>query len=347
MIKLSAADSDAAVRPAVLIGIVVGLAAAVCVMLLAFSAPPIHSGPHDVPVAVSGPETAVTGLRTALNERRPGAFELQVYPGVEQVAAAIEDRDVVGGISITQEGVEVRTASAAGAPYVTLVRDLGSGLAAEGMTVTYVDVVPLTSDDPTGAGLAALALPLAIGGTISAALLARLLRQRAALRVAGSVAFSVLTGLATTAVLQYWLGAVDGSYWATAAGVAVGIAAISLTVLGLESLLGSPGIVIGALSMVLVANPLSAIATGPAWLPQPWGDIGQFLPVGAGGTVIRSAAFFGGGGSGQALLVLSAWIALGLTLLASSARRQTTNIGSRPRARAGASTRLTETGRSG
>jgi len=321
MLQRSSANTGTTPRPAVLIGAVVGLAAAICLMLLAFSAPPINSGPHDLPLAVSGPAAAVNRLQDALDEKSPGGFAVEVRADAEDVTRAIEDRDAVGGIAMTAEGVEIKTASAAGRPYVTLLHDVGQGLENEGLTVAYVDVVPLTDDDPTGAGIAALALPLAIGGTISAALLATVFRHRRALRVAGSIAFSVITGLATTAILQYWLGAVDGPYWATAAGVGVGIAAISLTVLGLESLLGYAGVAVGALTMVLVANPLSAIATGPEWLPQPWGDVGQLLPIGAAGTVIRSAAFFDGAGAGDALLVLCGWMVLGLLLLASPTRR--------------------------
>ena len=320
MLKRSSPETEAAARPGALIGVVVGLAGAICLMLLAFSAPPMHSGPHDLPVAVSGPEPAVTQLQASLDEKSPGALDVTVYREGD-VTRAIEDRDAVGGISLTEQGAEILTASAAGTPYPAVLRGLGDGLTAEGLTVTYTDVVPLTRDDPMGAGVAALALPLAIGGTISAALLSVLLRRRRTLRVAGSLVFSAVTGLATIAILQYWLGAVDGTYWGTAAGVALGIAAISLTVLGLESLLGYAGIALGALTMVFVANPLSGMATGPAWLPQPWGDIGQLLPIGAAGTVIRSAAFFGGAGSQQAVVVLGVWIALGLVLLALPGRR--------------------------
>ena len=313
--KRSPADTEVGARPAVLVGVVVGLGAVICLMLLAFSAPPMHSGPHEVPLAVSGPGPEVSRLQDALDEKSPHAFQVTAYAHDDEVTAAIGDRDAVGGISFTPAGVTVKTASAAGVPYATVLHTVGDELAADGMAVTYTDVVPLTGDDPTGAGIAALALPLALGGTVSAALLTTLLPHRRALRVAGSAVFAALTGLAVTAILQQWLGAVAGNYWGTAAGVGLGIVAISLTVLGLESLLGYAGIAVGALTMVFVANPLSALATGPAWLPQPWGDIGQLLPIGAAGTVIRSAAFFDGAGSEQALLVLGSWIALGLALL--------------------------------
>jgi len=335
VITPSNADTKPPAGPPVLAGVILGLTAAICLMLLAFSTPTIHSGPRDLPLAVSGPEPAISHLHTALEEKNPGAFMVTTYASVDEATAAIKDRDAVGGISIAQDGrVTIQTASAAGSPYASLLRNIGSGLAAGGQAVvTYADVVPLTSDDPAGSGLAALALPLAFGGTASAVIVATLFRRSRILCVLGSVAFSVLAGLAATAILQYWLGAIDGPFWATAAGVGLGIAAISLTVLGLESLLGYAGAGIGALIMVFIANPLSGIATGPAWLPQPWGEIGQFLPIGAAGTVIRSAAFFDGAGSGHALLVLAAWIVFGLILVALSTRRESHPAGPRTQRR--------------
>lgn len=68
--------------------------------------------------------------------------------------------------------------------------------------------------------------------------------------------------------------------------------------------------------MMFVANPLSGMATGWQWLPQPWGAIGQQLPIGAAGTALRSVAFFDGTGMTHALIVLVCWAAAGLLLIA-------------------------------
>ncbi|HLS76704.1 MAG TPA: ABC transporter permease [Nocardia sp.] len=306
--------------PRALLAVVLGLTAAVCLMLLAFAAPALNSGPHDLPLAVSGPEAAVQQLRDTLTERDPGAFALTTYTDPEAVAEAIEARAAIGGISFTDAGTIVQTASAAGSPYAGLLKTVGAGLEADGLPVTYIDVVPLPAGDPAGSGISALALPLAFGGMASAAVLVTLFNRSRALRVTGAMVFSALAGIAATAVL-HGMGALGGMFWPTAAGVGLGIAAISLTVLGLESLLGFAGLGIGGLAMVFIANPLSGVATGPDWLPRPRGAIGQSLPIGAAGTVIRSAAFFDCAGSGRSVLVLLGWIALGLILVALSARR--------------------------
>jgi hypothetical protein len=85
-------------------------------MLLAFAAPAINSGPHDLPLAVAGPEQAVAQVTGALAERSPGAFEVTSHASADEVTAAIEQRDAIGGIVLGADGVTIEIASAAGAP---------------------------------------------------------------------------------------------------------------------------------------------------------------------------------------------------------------------------------------
>jgi hypothetical protein len=74
----------------------------------------------------------------------------------------------------------------------------------------------------------------------------------------------------------------------------------------LEELLGERGIALGALTMVFVGNPFSAVGSAPELLPQPVGGIGQLLPPGAGGNLLRSTGFFDGAGAGGHVAVLAA-----------------------------------------
>lgn len=60
--------------------------------------------------------------------------------------------------------------------------------------------------------------------------------------------------------------------------IALSIAAISLTLLGLEWLFGTPGLGGGAAVMMLLGNPLSGLASAPEMLPGGWGALGQLLP---------------------------------------------------------------------
>jgi hypothetical protein len=54
-------------------------------------------------------------------------------------------------------------------------------------------------------------------------------------------------------------------------------------------------------------------------LPTPAGAIGQLLPPGAGGNLLRSTGFFDGAAAGQHVAVLAAWAIAGLACLAIAA----------------------------
>lgn len=321
-----------------LVGVVLGLVGAVCLMVLAFLAPAINAGPHDLPIAVSGPEQAVTAVTSALDAADPDAFDVTVHDSTASVEDAVHGRDAVGGISIEADGsVTITTAGGAGTPYAALLGSVGEGLTAQGMTVTTHDVAPLTEDDPNGTGLSALAMPLAFGGMISAVLLSTVLKGRPVLRIVGAVLASLAVGFAVVAILQFGFGSVDGSYVRTSLALALGTSAISLFVLGMESLFGFAGLGIGGALMMFVGNPLSGMATGWQWLPSPWGFIGQLLPIGASGTLVRSAAFFDGQGAGMEIIVLSCWAVggaglLGLSVLRSRRRTDRAAVAAHPHA---------------
>jgi len=93
------------------------------------------------------------------------------------------------------------------------------------------------------------------------------------------------------------------------------VLAIAATVNGLAALFGRAGLLAGALTMVFIGNPLSAVAAGPEMLPTPAGDVGQLLPPGAGGNLLRSTAFFDGAAAGGHVAVLAAWALAGLSCL--------------------------------
>lgn len=164
------------------------------------------------------------------------------------------------------------------------------------------------------------ALPLVLGGIIAAAALTQLVRSGAQ-RMIGAVTFAITGGLALAAVLQYWLGSFEGSYLGNAGVIAMSIAAISLTLLGLEWLLGTAGLALGGAVMMLLGNPLSGMTSAPEMLPNGWGTLGQLLPPGAAGTALRSVSFFDGAGAARPLVVLACWLLAGVALCGLGALR--------------------------
>lgn len=183
------------------------------------------------------------------------------------------------------------------------------------VTVTVTDVVPLAASDPRGAGLAAAAFPLVLGGMIGAGALSFAVHGSRR-RLVGLAIYAPVAGLVLTGVLEGMYGALQGNFWLNAAAFAAAVAAISAPILGLRTLIGTAGMGIGAAFMMLVANPISAATVPVEFLAAPWGAIGQWLPPGAAATLVRTLSYFPAADTSFPWLVLAAWIAGGLALMA-------------------------------
>ncbi len=186
---------------------------------------------------------------------------------------------------------------------------------------TVVDLAPGTERDPRASTLASLALPLTLLGIV-VALLAFYTARTARERVGLILGAATVSGLLGALYAQTVLDALPGAWLAIAGVVTLTVAAIAAFVAGLASHVGRPGIGIGAVLMMLVANPWSGITSAPHLLPEPAGTIGQLLPTGAAGNLLRSVAYFDGAAAGPYLVVLGAWAVAGLALIATAALRR-------------------------
>ncbi|MFE5509984.1 hypothetical protein ACFQ9J_05105 [Streptomyces sp. NPDC056529] len=307
--------------PRKLAAVLLGLTAVVVLMLCAFALPGVNGGPHQVPLGVTGPQAAAQAFEEKLDGPE---WDVTVYEDTAALTTAIREREVAGGLALGTGGIDVYTATA-GAPTATgALTALGNAAAAQQQVkATVHDLVPFPGDDPRGAGLAAAGLPLVFGGIFPAVVLTRLFPGHSGLRTrfTGVVLFSLLAGLAVAGFLQYGTGSLAGNYWLTGLGLGLGMAALSMTFIGLESLAGFAGLGAGAAVMMLLGNPLSGLGSGPYWLPSGWSTLGQVLPPGASGSLLRSLAFFDGTGAAVPALTLAAWVALGLVLLLIADRR--------------------------
>jgi hypothetical protein len=305
-------------------GAVALLTVIISVLLTAFAWPSVRSSVHDVPIAVAGPAAAAQQVTAALDQRLPGGFEITRVDSGAAAEQLIRDREVYGAIDLSTGTPQVITASAASATIAQTLQQIAAGLSqaqpGAAAPIATRDVVALPADDPRGAGLSAGALPLVMGGLLAAVLLTNLIKG-AARRVTGALVFAVTGGLAMTAILQFWFGSLDGSYLLNAGAIALTIGATSMTLLGLESLLGYPGFGLGSVLMMLVGNPFSGATSAPEMLPGWGGALGQLLPPGAGGQLLRSTAFFDGNGAAHSIVVLVAWLAVGVALSVAGAVR--------------------------
>jgi hypothetical protein len=299
------------------LGVAVLVVALQAIMVAAFAWPAANLEPRDLPVVVAGPAPAAEAFAARLAQARPGAFEVATAPDAAAADRRLLDREAYGAFLLGPDGLAGVHLASAASPTAAQVLTQVAQAAGEGRPVPVEDVVPAAPGDPRGAGLAAALLPLILTSLAAGALLAFAVRGRPA-RVLGVVAYAVLAGLAVTAIVQWWLDALPGDYLANAAVVGLVALAMAAAVAGLGTLLGAGGVALAALAVFLLGNPLSGLTSAPELLPQPWGMVGQFLPPGAGGTLLRSVAFFDGAGAAVSGWVLGAWAGVGLVLAAAT-----------------------------
>jgi hypothetical protein len=285
-------------------------------VLTLFAWPNARLAPRDLPIGVAGPAVAAAPVEQRLGQQR-GKFDVHRYSDEGAARSAIEDRQVYGAIVATPQGARVLTSSAASAAVAQLLTHAAAEL---GERATVADVVPAS---PRANALAASVLPLVLAGIVTG-LVAAAITPRPLERAGLVLVGSTLAGLAAATVVQSWLDVIEGHWVVNAGAFALTVLAIAAVVAGLESLIGKAGAALGALTMVLIGNPFSGVATAPEMLPQPVGAIGQLLPPGAGGNLVRSTGFFDGAGAGGHLAVLVAWAVFGLAALVTvtNARRQ-------------------------
>ncbi|WP_375384170.1 hypothetical protein [uncultured Microbacterium sp.] len=304
-----------------------GLAGSVIVALIvmAFVWPIATADPRDLPIAVSGPAAQVDALETALGEKTDGLFAYTEVVDRDAAVAAIEDRSVYGAIVLGQVP-EVLTAGAANvnvAQQLTslaaqLQQQLAAQVAAAGgdasqVKVSVSDIVPLSADDPNGAGLAVASFPLVLGGMLGGILVA-LLVVGTWRRVTALVVYGVAAGLGVTAILQPWFGILQGDFLVNALAIGLAMFATAALIVGLNALIGRAGIAVGAIITILVANPISSATLPHQFLAGPWGDIGQFFVPGAASTLVRSLSYFPAADTSAQWLTLVAWAVAGLLL---------------------------------
>ncbi|MQY11387.1 hypothetical protein SRB5_15030 [Streptomyces sp. RB5] len=294
-----------------MIAVILLLPIVVALAVWAFAWPAAHQAPRHLPVGVAGPAAAQLEQRFAGQE---GAFEVTRYADEAAARDAIEARDIYGAVVTGPDGPTVLTATAA-SPAVAQLLTTAAG---EGAAVE--DVVAAPAADPRGAALAASALPLALAGVVSGALVTLLgLHGR---RTAGAlVGGAALLGLVAAALAHSWLHILTGNWWAEAGVFGLIALAGGSVVAGIAAHVGPRGIALGAVLVILLGNGFSGLTSAPEMLPRPVGAIGQWLPPGAGGTLLRSVAFFDGNAVAAPLLALGLWVVAGMALVALRAKQ--------------------------
>ena len=309
MSTASATPTRAHRRRLVAVVVLVPLLAALA--LWAFAWPAARTAPRDLPLGVAGPTAATAQVERQL-EHRQGAFEIHRYADEAAARDAIEDRTVYGAVVVTPQGPELLTASAASPTVAQLLQQaVGPQASAEGRQLRTVDVVAAPENDPRGAALNASVLPLALAG-IAAGSVVTMAGLRGLRAVAALIGAAALVGAAAAGIAHSWLGVLTGNWWTEAGVLGLATLAVSAAVAGLAALFGQAGLGIAAGTVMLFGNPFSGAPSAPQMLPEPVGTFGQWLPPGAGTTLLRSVSFFDGAAATGPALTLTWWASLGL-----------------------------------
>jgi hypothetical protein len=291
-----------------------------------------HQDPRDIAVGVVAPAGQAAAVTDRLNGLHGSPLAAETVPDEAAGRARLHDGTLAAVVVVDPSGTQDRllVSSARGASLATAVEQVAQQVEAQqGRTVTTTDVVPLQDGDARGLTGFYLTIGWLVGGYLVASLLgvakgARPAnRRRAVIRLGAMVPYAVVSGLAGALVVDQWLGALTGHFWALAGvGVLLVLSSAAVT-MALQVLFGTIGIGLTVLLFVVLGNPSAGGAYQSELLPGLWRTVGQALPNGAGTTALREIVYFGGHGAAPHVWLIAAWAVAGtvVALAASSLRR--------------------------
>lgn len=271
--------------------------------------------PNGLPVALAGAGPAAAPLEARL---AAGGFTVVRRASEAEAEAAVRGREAYGALVLGPEGVERALVARAGSvPAAQIVE----GIARQAGAREVRDLAPLPEGDPRGVTLNLLVLPLVVTGVLTALVALGLIPEVGLVaRVALALAAAALGGGVAVGVVKA-LDALDGSFLALAGLSALLVTAIALTASGLIRLIGPAGTAVPFLLFLMLGNPAAGLGSAPELLPTPWMEVGRLLPPGAAGSALRGTAGFDGAGVLWPVVVLLAWVAVGIALNAVADRR--------------------------
>lgn len=301
----------------------------VSAILTIFAWPVATSTPKNIPVGVTAVQPGlIQGLKVQFEEQQPGVFNFIEYKDLDAAKAAIAHREVYGALVLTQTP-QMLVASGASPAMTQILTSMSVQLGAQLTSANGIqvinfaveDVAPLGTKDPRGLGLNAGSLPLIIAGIV-VGLLGSMRLRKTGQRFAVAGIAGTLAAFAMVAILNLWLGSLLGNYFLEVLVVAVGIAAVSLCVMGAAALAGRAGM-LGVIGLFfIIGNPISAVGLPQELYPTGLGAFGQYLPLGAEVNLLRRISYFPEASTVTQWAVMGAWLAVGALLVVIAGMRK-------------------------
>lgn len=276
-----------------------------------------HLEPHEVPVAVVGPDGAADRLGTMLDKRSDGAFDLTAYENEQAAQEALLERDVDGVFVPGQGGAKLIIAGANGQIENSALKEVFQGVGhATGQPVTVKDVRPLPADDSAGVSSIFLVIATVIPAVILAVMFAFALPKAGSGQRLGLLAVgSIVVGGANAWVAAGLTGALVGAPWELWGLSSLLVFTVSSVTAGALRVAGPPAAGLFALLIIPIGVPASGGPIGPQFIPQWYATLGEWLPVSAAINAIRNTVYFDGNALGFPLLILGLWLLAGLVLV--------------------------------
>jgi hypothetical protein len=285
-----------------------------------------HSpAPHRIKLAVVGPQATVDQL----DEISGSPLDAITVADEAEARQRILERTATAGLVLDTGGTTdtLLVASAGGPALATAVQGVITKVeAAQGRTVNTVDLVAPESGDARALTGFYTVVGWLVGGYLAAAALgvARGARpatlQRTAIRLGAMVPYAILSGLGGALIIDQWLHALTGHFFALWwIGAMLTFAAATVT-MAFQVLFGVIGVGVTVLIFVILGNPSAGGAYQAELLPTFWRVIGGNIPNGAGTEAIRDFVYFDGHATLRPVLVIAIWGVAGLlvTLTASA-----------------------------
>jgi len=302
----------------------------VSTILTIFAWPLATATPKNIPVGITStvPNLA-QGVQTQFDQQQPGAFKFIEYKDLAAAKAAISHREVYGALVLTDKPqmLIATGASPAMAQLLTSISiELGAQITAangvSAITFAIEDLAPLGAKDPRGLGLSAGSLPLIIAGIVVGLLGSMRLRRTSQKFLVAGLA-GTLAAISIVAILNLWLGSLQGNYFLEVAVVALGITAVALTIMGAAALAGRVGLLSVIGLFFIIGNPLGGVALPQELYSPTWfGTLGQYLPLGAEVNLLRRISYFPEASTITQWATLGAWLAVGVLLLVLAPERK-------------------------
>jgi hypothetical protein len=272
--------------------------------------------PHDVPVGIIGTPPVVAAVAGPLGHRAPGAYRIHEYSSLAAARTAILHRTIYGAYRPGASPL-LLVASAASPSVATLLQQTFTTAArTQGHGLVVRDVVPLPSSDSRGATAFSVVLSLIIAGIMGSTVIYLLGQHRPPpVRLAVMFVLGISAGLVTALVTNVVIGAFPRHFLAVWGVAALFVLALGLSIAAFQVLVGAAGTAIGAVMFLVIGNPASGGSSAPELLPGFWRNLSQLLPPGAATTAMRDVVYFDGHGITHALVVLSAYAILGVTVV--------------------------------